>query len=90
MRLNSVRSKLRIEPLLKNSTLDQIIGQWANNMRTRMTLVSYMQIFGVKDIKVYEFEKIPVAYFSEVIERECFECYIDVYKKIGGIVEVES
>ena len=55
-----------------------------------MTLVAYMQIFGVKDIKVYEFQKIPVAYFSDVIERECYECYIDIYKKIGGVVEIES
>ena len=89
-RINSVRSKLKIEPLKKDTNLDQILSQWAKVMRTSMTLVSYMQIFGVKDIKVYEFEKIPVAYFSEVIERECSECYIDIYKKIGALIEVES
>ena len=52
-RVNKIRTSLNLTSLSANARLNQIIKQWSASLRTRMSLVLYLQIFGIIDIRVY-------------------------------------
>ena len=51
--INSIRVEKNIPVLIKSPFLNQIITQWSRTVRGKMTLIAYLQIYGVQDMQIY-------------------------------------
>jgi hypothetical protein len=69
--LNTARALKNISALTQNTTLTQIINQWGANMRNSMSIVQYLQIYGIMDLQTYTFTTIPADYLVDVVENQC-------------------
>jgi hypothetical protein len=65
--INKSRVSKNLAPLTTNAGLIQIINQWAGALRKSMSLMKYMQLYGILDTQTYFFNVVPLQNIKEVI-----------------------
>lgn len=80
---NSVRKGKGLSALTVNSGLQQIVRQWAQSIRGRMSLSQYMQLFAFHTTQTYSFASIPLDYLVDVVERASPALTSRDYNNIG-------
>jgi len=65
--INKSRVSNELPPLTINNGLIQIINQWAGVLRYSMSLIQYMQLYGILDTQTYFFNVVPLQNIKEVI-----------------------
>ncbi len=66
---NSARKNKGKPALSVNSSLQQIIKQWAVSLKGRMSLSQYMQLYGIHSSQSYTFASVPLDCFADVVKK---------------------
>jgi hypothetical protein len=66
---NAARKEKGRPALSVNSSLTQIIRQWAVSLKGRMSLSQYMQLYGIHSSQSYTFSSVPSDYLADVVKK---------------------
>jgi hypothetical protein len=66
---NALRTKNGAGALTVNSNLAQIVTQWAQILRSSMTLTQYLQLYGVMNVAIEDYASIPSDYIVQAVEK---------------------
>lgn len=48
-----------------------------------MAVTKYLQLYGILDVSIYQFESMAAEFITDILEGQCKECYLADYNQLG-------